>query len=118
MNVLSAQCQQCGAELDAPHIHGCSLELCAYCGGQAIACQCAYELSGLDPEELDEPPEEAWRRYDEIVESLGGPIPWTGEYPGSTAAEALGVDLNTLHFCIHWNRETRQWEHRGKSQGV
>jgi len=61
-------CHDCGAKPGEMHQDGCDTERCSSCGGQKLQCDCP----GHDP---------AFAR-------------WTGLWPGSVEAFALGVDLN------------------------
>lgn len=62
------RCHDCGAEPGQPHRHACDVERCSVCGDQRLCCTC----EGHD---------RAFAR-------------WTGLWPGSAEAGALGVDLN------------------------
>lgn len=64
-------CRDCGAKPGRPHDSGCDMERCSVCGEQWIGCGC----EGHDP---------IFAR-------------WTGLYPGSAEARALGMDLNEFH---------------------
>ena len=61
-------CPDCGVEPGEIHIDGCDVERCSACGYHRLQCRCKTH----DP---------AWAR-------------WSGWWPGSLEADALGVDLN------------------------
>lgn len=64
-------CHDCDAKPGEFHKAGCDTEMCSVCGGQYFMCRCP----GHDP---------AFAR-------------WTGIWPGSAEAKALGVDLGDFH---------------------
>lgn len=70
-------CPDCAAAPGRPHDPGCDIERCSVCGGQALMCGAcgAAAPGGHDP---------AFAR-------------WTGFWPGSLEAGALGVDLNAFY---------------------
>lgn len=134
---------RCGAAPGARHQTGCDKECCAICGGQLITCDCVYELSGIDQTNLEyEHPliyvqgatKKMWKKYDEEVARLGGPLPWDGEFPGSKAAREFGLwcrmipgrgwtpceedhpdakeNLNRLSLVAEWDRDGRRWVRR------
>lgn len=47
-------CPACHAEAGEYHELGCPVELCPWCGGQLIHCDCRYEQLGLDAIESEE----------------------------------------------------------------
>jgi hypothetical protein len=98
-------CHDCGVAPGSTHHPGCDTERCAKCGGQAIGCDCIYEVNGLDMNYLEE-------RHPEIYS--GGPTPemyvkwnaewgdkrrrWTGLWPGELECYKLGLFCRDLHL--------------------
>lgn len=64
-------CHDCKAKPGETHQDGCDVERCSVCGGQRIQCDCVDH---------------------DITFSR-----WTGFWPGSLEANALGIDLNELY---------------------
>lgn len=69
------ECPDCGVAPGRPHQPGCDVERCSSCGGQRFGCGC----DDHDP---------VFAR-------------WTGLWPGSAEADALGVDLNQFYMLGH-----------------
>ena len=42
------QCHDCGVREGELHKFGCDMEVCPFCGGQLISCNCIYEQLKLD----------------------------------------------------------------------
>ncbi len=66
-----SDCHDCAAKPGEIHMDGCDTERCSVCGGQRLQCGC----KGHD---------KAFAR-------------WTGLWPGSAEADALGMNLNDLY---------------------
>jgi len=47
----SITCPDCGVSEGQIHIQGCETELCPFCGGQMISCDCVYEWQDLNPKD-------------------------------------------------------------------
>lgn len=132
-------CNGCGAVPGAVHAVGCGIARCSLCGGQLISCGCVYERAGVAeemPEEiyLNGPTEKMWQWYDAEVKRLGGPLPWSGEYPDCDVCREFNLwcrmvpgkgwvpceqehpeateDLNRLHLVASWDRDLRRWVRR------
>lgn len=69
-------CPDCSAKPGHCHSEGCDVQRCSVCGGQRLLCTC----EGHDP---------AFSR-------------WSGMWPGTAEAIALGVDLN--EFALKYDR--------------
>lgn len=65
------RCHDCGVAPGSPHTGSCDVEVCSVCGGQRLGDDC----TGHDP---------LFAR-------------WTGLWPGSAEADALGLTLNDLY---------------------
>jgi len=135
-------CGDCGAKPGEFHKYGCDVEHCAMCGYQAIGCNCIYLVNGMDMDTLEEkhhdiymngPTREMEKKFDEVIEKLGGRLPWTGFWPCSKEAAEFGwwskfdsvkgrwvtcskddpeasPDLNKFATCAKWNKEKRIYE--------
>jgi hypothetical protein len=66
-------CPDCGTKPGTEHKGNCDVERCSNCGGQRLGCKCP--LSKHDS---------AFAR-------------WSGLWPGSAEASALGLDMNGLY---------------------
>ena len=65
-------CHDCNAEPGQPHMDGCDVEICSVCACQRLQCDC----NAHDP---------AFAR-------------WSGWWPGSLEADALGLDMNQFYI--------------------
>ncbi len=66
------KCHDCGVDPGMPHNGSCDVEICSVCGTQWI--QCGHE------------------KHDPFFAR------WTGWWPGSLEARALGITLNDLYL--------------------
>lgn len=81
-------CSDCGVAPGELHHHGCDVERCPLCKGQALSCFCVYKVN--DSENYDEDPtDEMWAKLDAEVAKVGGYQPWTGEFPGMKECREL-----------------------------
>lgn len=94
---MSRPCGDCGVQPGQLHQLGCDIERCPRCGGQAISCDCIYEVCGLDPETLEQahpgiyangPTAQMNETWD--AEWANRRMPWTGEYPGCAECREFG----------------------------
>lgn len=92
-------CGDCGARPGQPHEGGCDVERCVRCGLQAITCDCIYVENGLDPATLERkhpaiyengPTPAMVVKFTEEETKLGGPLPWTGTWPGEVECREFG----------------------------
>jgi len=101
-------CGDCGVEAGEFHLTGCDIERCAYCGRQAIGCECTEAEVNSVPR-----------------------LPWTGVWPGEAECvewgwfasfvpgagwarclptdPGAGPDLNRLYADAAWDRQLRRW---------
>ncbi len=134
-------CHDCGVEPGQVHVHGCDVERCPVCGYQLIGCACIYQICGMDYESLEQDhpdiynngaTEEMEAKFDAHVAELGGYLPWTGTWPGSEEAAALGwfskwvegagwvrcraddpgagPDLNRFYSSTTWDPKERRYK--------
>ena len=118
------KCGDCGAQPGELHEHGCDVERCALCGGQAFACPCIYTANGFDYDTLEEdhpdlfedgPNEDMYPALDKLVEEHGGRLLWTGEFPGSVECREYDlwsrwIEMPKDHVCPR--------PYRGECSGV
>ena len=72
------ECHDCGCQEGAIHDLGCDMELCPWCGGQLINCDCIYEQLGISCDSDAEIPELTDAQYKKWLKSLNkkGRIPY------------------------------------------
>ena len=83
-------CPDCAAKKGDNHVTGCDVERCAFCGHQAISCDCCIVQLGLPSDWDDELTDEEWAIWDAKCD-LQGRMPWTGEWPGVAECKELGL---------------------------
>ncbi len=136
---MGRTCGDCGASPGEAHVPGCDVEICILCGRQAIGCPCVYELSGIVYDSMEAthpdiysngPTEEMDVVYEKAVQEAGGPVLWSGEWPGKAECRELGLlefpslpgkwvpcdgahpgaseDLNRLHMVTVWDKVRRR----------
>ena len=103
-------CGDCGARPGELHQQGCDVERCPRCGGQAITCDCIYEISGITMMYATHPCTYTYTNgpTDDMYEKWDrewGPrrMPWTGEWPGVAECREFG-------WYSRWNASLRRWE--------
>jgi hypothetical protein len=79
-------CPACHAATGEVHELGCPVEICPWCGGQLIHCDCRYEKLGLDS--IDS--EEDLVQFEVLLEERGR-IPYSSEQRPSFADD--GIDI-------------------------
>lgn len=99
-------CGDCNAKPGDLHDPGCDIERCMLCGGQAISCDCIYEVNGMDRHKLEEehfdiyndgPTNEMYEAYDKEVSKIGGRDVWTGSWPGKEECIEFGWYSKLVH---------------------
>lgn len=90
-------CHDCGAKPGDLHQHGCDVERCPRCGGQAIGCPCIYTINDIDYDTMEEthpeiycggPTDEMEAKWD--AEWGHRRMKWTGEWPGVIECREYG----------------------------
>ncbi len=79
-------CPACHSASGELHELGCPVEICPWCGGQLVHCNCRFEQLGLDALTT----EEELVRFEELLE-MRGRIPYSEEQRPSFADEGPGV---------------------------
>ena len=82
-------CPACHAESGENHELGCPVELCPWCGGQLVHCDCRFEKLGLDAITT-----EAELAQFEVLLEERGRIPYSPEQRPTFADEGPGVFLD------------------------
>lgn len=137
-------CRDCDVGPGQLHVHGCDVERCPSCGGQAIGCECIYEMCGIDVSSMEKthpdifsagPSEAMYAAWDKKWGHRR--MPWTGEYPGCAEARELGLwcvgppwkpvpagtagaveDLNRLYSMCDWNPDTQTFSLAAASAAI
>lgn len=140
VNSEEKRCPECGVSPTQRHQPGCDIERCPRCGGQAISCDCIYEVNSMDPETLEEKHPAIYKQGPtpamiEAWEKEWGCryLPWTGTYPGLAECQEFGWfarllpggwkpcsehddgathDLNRLSRSAIWDAVTQCWVKR------
>ncbi|WP_417913918.1 hypothetical protein [Candidatus Electronema sp. JM] len=81
-------CPACQAATGEPHELGCPVEICPWCGGQLIHCDCRFEQLGVD-----EMNERDLLRFEVLLEEQGR-VAYSPEQRPSFADEGPGVELD------------------------
>jgi hypothetical protein len=134
-------CGDCGVHPGQLHKAGCDIEQCPLCGRQRMSCSCVYVVNGLDPSKLETehpdlyeggPTDAMHARCDEEIQQAGGPLPWSGTWPGEAECREFGwwakrnpngpgwvrcaaddpkaqPDLNRLGRDATWSRALRRY---------
>ena len=71
MKLKMTCCPDCGVSPGKVHRHGCDVERCSVCGIQRLQCNC--------------------NNHDPIFSR------WSGFWPGTLEADAMGIDLNEFY---------------------
>lgn len=112
-------CGGCGAKPGELHEHGCDVERCALCGGQAMCCECIYTANGMENLEEEHPDifengptDDMYPALDALVEKQGGRLRWTGEFPGCMECREFDlwcrwVEVPMGHVCPRPSRPYR-----------
>lgn len=138
VEAILPNCHDCGVKPGEFHIAGCDVEPCPRCGHQSIACNCIYEVCGIDVDTMEEkhpdiyrdgPTKEMYATWDR--EWAHRRIPWSGEHPGAAECREYGLharlipgsgwvacgsdvpdateDLNGLMSWGTWDQDRQRW---------
>ncbi len=90
-------CPACRTKPGDLHVPGCDIERCPRCGGQAIGCNCIYEVCGIDPNTMEEMLPELYdsgptKAMEQVWDVTWGrrSLPWTGTMPGVVECREFG----------------------------
>ncbi len=86
LQVDSEICPACHAVAGEYHELGCPVEICPWCGGQLIHCNCRFEQMGIDSLTT----EEELEQFEALLEERGR-IPYSPEQRPTFADEGPGV---------------------------
>lgn len=81
-------CPACQAETGELHELGCPVEICPWCGGQLIHCDCRFEQLGVD-----EMSESDLLRFEALLEEQGR-VAYAPEQRPSFADEGPGIEVD------------------------
>ena len=82
-----AHCPACGVAEGEKHLLGCPVEICPWCDGQLIRCDCRFEQLGI--EEIDG--ENRLQAFEDMLEAKGR-IPYARQHSPSYPGTSAGLD--------------------------
>jgi hypothetical protein len=100
------RCHDCGAAIGEYHTWGCDWEVCPFCFGQLLSCDCIYRYFGLDASSLEDDyptiyeegiPHKMERIWQQALRRKGRIAFETGIELVRAEAYERGEDLNTLY---------------------
>ena len=59
-------CPVCTVSAGEPHVFGCPVEICPWCGGQMVGCNCRFNRLGIDAFRTEEQVEELMEKLEAI----------------------------------------------------